>query len=149
MKRKRRIIVCQGCQQEKEYHGKEMCYKCYRKFKWSPKKIICVRCQRERPHQSSGYCNSCYNRLFHYDRVKEYNIRKYHNISLEIHQKITQKCVLCGFSKAVDLHHLDGEHGNNNLSNLVGLCPNHHAMYHKPEWKEEISIKLMEKGYTQ
>ena len=44
------------------------------------------------------------------------------------------KCELCGISEwmgkpvKLQLHHIDGDHDNNELSNLQILCPNCHAM---------------------
>lgn len=42
------------------------------------------------------------------------------------------RCVLCGFSHAVDVHHIlpRSKGGSNDLNNLVPLCPNHHVMVH-------------------
>ncbi len=143
----RRIILCKGCNEKKEFHSKEMCYKCYKKYSWKPKKVICKRCQRERPHHARGYCSSCHNVVYHYDLIKAHNAKKSHNISLELYRKITEKCVLCGFDKVVDLHHKDGNHKNDQISNLVGLCPNHHKMFHTEPFREEIVSWLKKKGY--
>ncbi len=143
----RRLVVCKGCKEKKEHHSKEMCFNCYRRLSWKPREIVCKRCQKTKPHHARGYCNSCHNVVYHYDKIKEYNARKYHNISLEKYRSLTKKCVLCGFDKVTDLHHLDGDHKNNKSSNLVGLCPNHHKMYHTPDWKEEVTNLLKKKGY--
>lgn len=35
-------------------------------------------------------------------------------------------CTRCGYSLIVDVHHIDGNHQNNELSNLDVLCPNCH-----------------------
>ncbi len=143
----RRIIVCPECKKESEHHAKGVCYNCYRRLKWERKLVECKNCHKQKPHQAFGLCSNCHMKLHHYDIVKRYNTRKYHNISLELHKKITKECVLCSFNKAVDLHHLDGDHKNNDPSNLVGLCPNHHKMYHKPEYQSEVTALLKEKGY--
>lgn len=40
------------------------------------------------------------------------------------------KCEVCGISGdevSLELHHIDGDHTNNRLSNLQILCPNHHS----------------------
>ncbi|MEQ1749320.1 MAG: HNH endonuclease signature motif containing protein, partial [Prosthecobacter sp.] len=54
----------------------------------------------------------------------------------------------CGTTLAIDLHHIwevkDG--GGNELSNLIALCPTHHALYHRgfissesiAEWKRRL-----------
>ena len=41
------------------------------------------------------------------------------------------KCEVCGFDefKAIlEVHHIDGNRKNNEIDNLIILCPNHHAM---------------------
>ena len=61
-----------------------------------------------------------------------------------------KKCILCGFDKVVEVHHLDYNNKNNNKDNLVPLCPNHHATLHtKAHGKlveEEVSRKLRNVG---
>ncbi len=141
------IIICSDCGKQAEHHAKNVCSTCYKKNHWKPRIIICKRCRKEKPHHQKGYCNNCSNLLFHYDHIKRHNYRKWHNIDLETHRKITAMCIICGFDKIVDLHHLDRDHKNNNPSNLVGLCPNHHKMSHMYAHKEEIAQALREKGF--
>lgn len=40
----------------------------------------------------------------------------------------TTRCALCEFSAIVHVHHIDRNHTNNTPSNLIALCPNHHAL---------------------
>jgi len=138
------IIKCNSCGKETFNHSKGLCITCYKKLKWKPKTIICKRCNQEKPHHAKGYCKNCSNILFHYDLIKKHNYRKWHNIELDYYNKITQKCLLCGFDKAVDLHHLDQNKKNNSESNLIGLCPNHHKIIHLQEYKDKM-LKLIEK----
>jgi hypothetical protein len=95
---------------------------------------------------AKGFCNGCYIFLFHLDKIKGWNYRKWHSIGLDLYKKITQKCVVCGFDKVVDLHHLDSNKQNASEENLMGLCPNHHKMIHNFRYKEEILAILKEKG---
>lgn len=37
-----------------------------------------------------------------------------------------RKCAICGSSEQIEVHHLDGVHRNNDLSNLVYLCADCH-----------------------
>ncbi|UCD20775.1 MAG: hypothetical protein JSW08_03315 [archaeon] len=141
------IVKCAKCGKEEEHHAKGLCYRCYRKYSWKPKKIICKRCGRERYHHSQGYCTPCFNFLYHLDAIKAHNYRKWHNVDLETYRKITEKCVLCGFDKVVELHHLDGKHENNSEKNLIGLCPNHHKMLHDFKYRNDILNQLKEKGF--
>lgn len=62
---------------------------------------------------------------------------------------------ICGTTLAIDLHHIwevkNG--GGNELSNLIALCPTHHALYHRghitaesvAEWKQRL-ITINEVG---
>jgi hypothetical protein len=44
-----------------------------------------------------------------------------------------RRCVVCGFSVALNVHHIvaRAKGGSNHISNMITLCPNHHAMVHK------------------
>lgn len=132
------IVKCKNCGKETFNHSRGMCITCYKKLMWKPKIILCKRCGKDKPHHEKGYCKNCSTILFHYDLIKKHNYRKGHNIDLETYNKLTQKCEVCGFDKAVDLHHLDQNKKNNSEANMVGLCPNHHKMIHMPEYREEI-----------
>jgi hypothetical protein len=142
------VIICSNCGKESivKYSG-SLCITCYKKLKWQPKKIVCVKCGKERIHHAKGMCHNCANKFLYYDSIKKHNYRKWHNIDLEVYKKITKSCVICGFDKAVDLHHLDKNKKNNSESNMIGLCPNHHKMIHMAEHKDEIIKILSEKGY--
>jgi len=142
------IIKCKICNQQKEHQAKGLCFNCYRKFEWKPKLIICKRCGREVPMQAKGLCKGCYNFVFHLDKAKAWNHRKQYKLDIDSYKRITKACVLCGFDKIVDLHHLDQNRENNSELNLIGLCPNHHKMLHDFRYKEEIQNLLKEKGYN-
>jgi hypothetical protein len=40
-------------------------------------------------------------------------------------------CCICGESEVLDIHHLDEDRYNNDISNLVPICPTHHAYIHR------------------
>jgi len=96
-------------------------------------------------HQARGYCPGCYNFVFHLEVTKASNFRRAHNIDYNTYKEITKKCIICGFDKTVDLHHLDGNHKNNSKENMVGLCPNHHKMIHNFEYRDEIQQQIKKK----
>ncbi len=144
----RPIITCEGCGQQKEKHAKNRCKKCYKKTYKAPT-ITCKECGRQREHGAFGLCRTCHIRLHHYDKVKEYNARKYHKIPLELYQKLmATECLICGFRKTLDLHHIDGNHDNTAATNLVALCPNHHRLLHHPKYKEETRRELLKEVET-
>lgn len=141
------IKKCINCNQEKEHHAKGLCYPCYKKLKWSPKIASCKRCKRKMALHAKGLCAGCYNNLFHLDKNKAYNARKSNNIDLQTYKKITKECVICGFNKIVDIHHIDSNKENPSPKNLIGLCPNHHRMIHNYNFRLEIFTILKEKGF--
>ena len=40
------------------------------------------------------------------------------------------KCCVCGEENIVAVHHYDGNHNNDEPSNLIPLCPTHHCYWH-------------------
>jgi hypothetical protein len=142
------IKKCVKCNQDKEHHAKGLCYECYRAISWKPKKGTCKRCKREIILHAKGLCPGCYNFVFHLDNNKAWNQKKSFGIDSETYRKLTEKCVICGFDKVVDLHHLDENKKNNSLSNLIGLCPNHHQMLHNFKFRKEIRELLKQKGHN-
>jgi len=142
------LVKCIKCGEEREHQAKGYCEYCYKKYLWKPKIITCKRCGREKPLHGKGLCGGCFNFTFRLDANKAWNYKKYHNINVELYKKVTSKCIICGFDKVVDLHHLDENKEHNSESNLLGLCPNHHRMVHDFRYREEIFRQLIEKGYN-
>ncbi len=141
-------IICKNCGKEVIAHSKQLCTTCYKRLLWKPKLRICERCKREKFHHAKGLCSGCYQSVFKLESNKAWNYKKYHNLDLEEYRKLTKKCVICGFDKVVDLHHLDENKNNNYEKNLIGLCPNHHRMIHNLEFRKEMRNILLEKGYV-
>jgi ribosomal protein L37E len=139
--------ICINCNEEKEHHAKGFCYSCYKKLNWKPKISTCKRCKRKMPIHAKNLCASCYNYIFHSDKVREYNKRKKTKIDLKTYKNLTEKCVLCGFDKIVDIHHLDKNNQNNSKENLIGLCPNHHRMINNYKFRYEIWSELQKLGF--
>lgn len=55
-----------------------------------------------------------------------------------------KQCIVCGFDMVVEVHHLDGNHHNNDIKNLIPLCPNHHKAIHTRKYGEVIRSKVQE-----
>lgn len=73
---------------------------------------LCTRCGAERQREDRRMCDDCRRR----DTEQHRPYRRH-----------AGPCVLCGFEYA-DVHHLDGNKGNGDPSNLISLCPNHHRL---------------------
>lgn len=140
--------ICPKCNKETKRFTRRVCHNCYRKYIWVAKLIKCKRCSRERKNHAFGFCDGCYNSIFHIESVKKQNLIKSHKISHSLYKKITNSCILCGFDKIVDLHHLDFNHKNNSLKNLIGLCPNHHRMIHSRKFTKVIFKQLEKMGHS-
>ena len=142
--------ICPRCKKIALRITAGVCHNCYRKFIWKKKIVLCPRCERMLPHHSRGLCGGCYQSTYHLEGTRDNNTRKRHNIEPELYRKITKECIICGFDKIVDLHHIDENRKNNSRENMVGICPNHHKMYHTLRFKEEIGsqlkIKLLSKA---
>lgn len=135
---------CPKCGKQVKYFKKGVCESCYRKS-LSPNLVHCKRCGELKRHQSFGLCTGCYNSIFYIEHVKRHNQKKYHFIDPTMYEMLTKKCAICGFDLRVELHHLDGNHKNFSIKNLVGLCPNHHAMAEDRRWKFEIYDQLSDR----
>ena len=71
---------------------------------------------------------SCSNTFFRSgEQNGNYGSNHYRNICFRNHEK---KCCICGFNYIVEVHHMDCNKENNDPTNLVPLCPNHHQMFH-------------------
>jgi len=56
--------------------------------------------------------------------------------------KYDYKCALCDWTKVVEVHHLDENHYNNDIRNLIPLCPNHHKLTTMVKFKEETQKEI-------
>lgn len=142
------LIICKNCGEKKEHEAKKLCRKCYLKISWKPKLVECKRCKRKLPMHAKGLCVGCYQFVFRLDNNKAWNYQKYHNISPELYKEVIKSCVICGFEKVVDLHHLDENRKNNSRENLVGLCPNHHRMFHDFKYRKDVQEELRKRDFN-
>ena len=84
--------------------------------------------------------HSCSNTHFATSRNKPDRYTNYRTICFKSWKK---ECVVCGFDKVVEVHHLDHNHSNNDKHNLVPVCPNHHQMLHTSKWAEETRQEIL------
>ena len=83
------------------------------------------------PSRESYYCSrSCANSVGGKTKAEIYHSDEnahYTTVCFRHHEK---KCVICNEVNIVSVHHLDGNHSNNNPENLIPLCPTHHQYWH-------------------
>ena len=83
---------------------------------------------------SKGTCSySCSNVLFAHLRNPDKSVG-YQTLCFRYHEK---KCIVCGENKIVAVHHYDHDHSNNDVENLIPLCPTHHQYVHS-RYKNEV-----------
>ena len=140
------VASCKRCGKVKKIRAFGLCSHCYGYYGDSAHLKECPICKKMKPTHAKGICHNCYLKKYKYHFIKSNNIRKWHNgLSYDIWLSVTKKCIICGFDKCVDLHHMDRNKNNKSPENLVGLCPNHHKMVHTDLYHEEIT-KLVRKN---
>ena len=112
------------------------CKVCSEKFIWNGRK-------KTKLYEDAKYCSrKCANSMGGNAKVKKYGYsgkRSYREIAFRHHGT---KCVVCGFDKVIDVHHIDEDRDNNSYTNLIPLCPNHHMMIHRSNFSEEIKEQV-------
>lgn len=88
--------------------------------------------------------NMCKNRYLNIIRWKDnYQVKNHRVKREEIISKCNKKCSNCGFDgdvRMLDIHHIDGNHSNNDVSNLTSICVWCHQKYHR--CNEKIIIRV-------
>jgi len=93
------------------------CPVCNKTFKPKDKKTVTCSYACSNTYFRSGANNGAYK------AAKD----NYRTRCFEVHEK---KCIICGEDKIVAVHHYDENHENNNIENLIPLCPTHHSYVH-------------------
>ena len=75
----------------------------------------------------------------HPDERSDWDVR-YRTRCFSYHEK---KCVVCGETNIVAVHHMDGDHANETPENLIPLCPTHHAYWHS-RFRHLIEEKVLQ-----
>lgn len=142
---------CAICGKKLEGHQRKYCSKSCRnrnKYISNGKEYTCQECGKiiKSRHSNRKFCS---NKCCSIHRSKEY-IEKWENEELTLDpnlklpktirkflfEKAHYKCEECGFegynratkNTILQIHHIDGNSGNNTTKNLKVLCPNCHAM---------------------
>jgi hypothetical protein len=113
--------------------------------------VICLGCNKTfksykvEAKYCSKKCVSLYNKKIIYEKIENGDsslfVRQYKKYLIAKHG---EKCMECGWSEInqftnkipIELHHKDGDSDNNNIDNLILLCPNHHSL--SKNWKGAI-----------
>jgi len=121
---------------------------------------VCERCNNEftftgriktKAYEKARFCNrSCANhRGIGLEWEQTHKSRSLINYRTICFTEWKHECAVCGFNKIISVHHLDEDHTNNDIKNLIPLCPNHHHMVHSKEYgdetKREIGIIVIKK----
>lgn len=116
----------------------------------------CKECSSQiKPHLTfcNNSCSAKYNNRMGktgYKRMMIDNNGIHPNVNLDVEsryreicfEKYDPKCVICGWDISVDVHHIDNNHNNNDVDNLVPLCANHHRMTIMNEYKDDINEQI-------
>jgi len=109
----------------------KICPVCEKKFKPGTKSQTTCSYSCSNTHFRSGKDNPNYK---YGGEQKEYR-----RVCFGRHPK---ECIICGEDKIVAVHHYDENHENNDIKNLVPLCPTHHQYVHsKYKYLVEDKIK--------
>ena len=52
------------------------------------------------------------------------------NYRIKAIEEYGHSCVICDEKNIIEIHHLDENHQNNDINNLIPLCPTHHRYMH-------------------
>jgi hypothetical protein len=88
----------------------------------------------------SGKDNPNYKDISEYDKRSRRFVDKYREICFNNHE---HKCVVCGESKMLDVHHFDNNKFNNEPNNLIPICATHHNYLHS-KYRDEVIGKVIE-----
>ncbi|WP_205427243.1 HNH endonuclease [Clostridium botulinum] len=105
------------------------------------KKKECIYCITKGNLYSRGLCKKCYNLLKKYDmlpnkkHLNRANKNRFKKIRLKILERDDYKCVECGSSHWLNVHHIKerNQGGDDSDENLVTLCYECHMEKHKTE----------------
>ena len=115
--------------------------------RWITIEIECPVCgetfktKKGHPREKTTCSHACSN-TFHRTREMHPNWKggSYRSICFA---ENTKKCIICGESRMVEVHHFDEDRTNNDVTNLVPLCPTHHGYMHSKH-KDVIIDEILE-----
>jgi hypothetical protein len=133
-------IECEFCKKE---YGKNTISRHTEKCFLNPTNLrLCPVCDKPIKDKNSTTCSkSCSNKVFKSGlKNPAFSGNSYQTICYYYNRK---QCVVCEEEHVVDVHHLDENSSNNDVNNLIPLCPTHHRYMHS-EYKDLIIDKVLE-----
>lgn len=98
------------------------------------KEVTCINCNIKfatSPSRNPKFCS----KTCRYEYEKHHNVLSFSNARGRLKQVGRfVKCEKCGYNEHLEIlgiHHIDRNHNNNALDNLIVLCPNCHSLEHK------------------
>ncbi len=124
----------------------QICITCYKKYFWEQKLKSCRDCGEFKKIHAKGLCPKCYKKTIPYNikrkKLLKSSAKRFFNLDLKTYLGLTKKCLLCDFDKSIHIHHFDENKNNNDIKNLIPLCPNHHALIHILKYKKEVKEEI-------
>lgn len=96
--------------------------------------------------RTSRFCSrSCANARGGYAvwRAAKDEIHEYSNYKKVCFYYHGRQCVVCDHDDVIEVHHLDNDRSNENIDNLIPVCPTHHRILHFGKTKDEIMDVVM------
>ncbi len=126
------------------------------RFKYKPITKQCPVCgddfktQENHPKETHTCSYACSNTYFRsgtnngsHQKAKTNNSTSYNYYRTLCFSHHKKECCICGEHRIVEVHHFDEDHSNNEISNLIPLCPLHHKLYHS-RYKGDVEQQIIE-----
>lgn len=93
------------------------------------------------PREETTCSYACSNTYFRSGRNNpNWKETAYRSTCFLYHKK---ECVICNEVRIVEVHHYDCNKNNNEIDNLVPLCPNHHQLFHS-RFRQDVEPYIIE-----
>lgn len=112
---------------------------------------ICPECNKKfetkqgQSREKTCCSRNCSNKHFKHNKKQPLEHRKeeriYRDLCFSFHK---EECCLCGWNLSVDVHHVNENHDDNRIENMVPLCANHHRVIHMNEYKEKYQEQVQD-----
>ena len=145
----KKCITCENTFESKKCDNRKFCsHSCSAKYSNSSRTINkkerienCLNCDKKLKSKNAQYCsNTCFSNYRTNEinkKIKEGDIsfyeKRYKRYLIDNFGNKCMKCNWCEINETtgnipIQLHHIDGNYKNNNLNNLILLCPNCHSL---------------------